>query len=185
MLTFYLEGLFNGANMNKARNAESEQYADNIADKITIELHNAANYSSIVYSAPDIALSTEGQVNLNVPPANHGSYYLTVKHRNSLETTTASPVSFAGGSISYSFDTPSKAYGDNLKPINDKYCIYAGDVNQDGMVDESDLNSIDADASGLFAGFLTNDVNGDGIVDALDLIMTDNNAAAFVTAKKP
>ena len=185
MLTLYLEGLFNGTNMNKARNAGAEQYADDIADKITIELHNASNYSSIVYSVPDVALSTSGQVNLNVPGSNYGSYYLTVKHRNSIETTTAAPVSFAGGSINYSFDRPSKAFGDNLKPINGKYCIYAGDVNQDGTVDEADLNSIDAAATDYYSGFLSTDVNGDGVVDALDLILTDNNAAAFVATKKP
>ena len=185
MLTLYLEGLFNGTTMNKARNAETEQYSDNIADKITIELHNAISYSTIVYSTSDVPISTTGQVGLNVPGNNYGSYFITVKHRNSIETTTASPISFAGGNINYSFDTSSKAFGDNLKAINGKYCIYAGDVNQDGSVDESDLNSIGIAASDYYAGFLTMDVNGDGIVDALDLVMTDNNAAAFVAAKKP
>ena len=185
MLTLYLEGLFNGTNLNKARNDGAEQYAGDIADKITVELHNASNYSTLVYSAPDIALTTTGQATLNVPSGNYGSYYLTVKHRNSVETTTAAPVYFAGGNIIYSFDSPSKTYGDNLKSINGKYCIYAGDVNQDGIINEADLNSIDAGATDYYSGFLTTDVNGDGVVDALDLIMTDNNAAAFVTAKKP
>ena len=185
MLTLYLEGLFNGTNMNKANNADAEEYSGNIADKITIELHNASNYSSIVYTAPDVALSTDGQASLHVPSGNYGSYYLTVKHRNSIETTTAAPVSFAAGNIDYSFDSPSKAYGDNLKSLNGKYCIFAGDVNQDGIVDETDMISIDNESANLLTGFLITDVNGDGVVDAIDLIMTDNNAAAFVATKKP
>ena len=74
MLTLYLEGLFNGTNMNKARNELADEFAGNIADKITIELHNASNYSTLVYSATDLALSTDGQASMHVPLSNYGSY---------------------------------------------------------------------------------------------------------------
>ncbi len=74
MLTLYLEGLFNGTNLNKARNELAEEFTGNIADKITIELHNASNYSTLVYSATDLALSTDGQASMHVPLSNYGSY---------------------------------------------------------------------------------------------------------------
>jgi len=188
MLTLYLEGLYNGTGLNKAKNATGDQYSGNIADKITVELHNSGNYATIVYSDPNVNLSTAGQATLSIPGTNYGSYYVTVKHRNSIETTTAAPVSFSGSSISYAFDTPSKAYGSNLKQLAPSplvYGIYAGNVNADGKIDDSDLSSIQTSASAFSTGYLTNDVNGDGIVDALDLIMTDNNAALFAIVKKP
>ena len=66
----------------------------------------------------------------------------------SLETTTASPVSFASNNITYSFDLPSKAYGGNLcLMIYGKYVIFSGDVNQDGTIDISDMTPVDNDAS--------------------------------------
>jgi len=185
MLTLYLEGLFRGGSMAKAQNASGDEFLGDVADKITVELHSASAYSNTVYSVSDIALSTTGQANVSIPGRNYGSYYVTVKHRNSLETTTAAPVSFANGTIEYSFDVPSKVFGNNLKGVNESYCIYAGDVNGDGFINAADINSLYSEASVFTTGYITNDVNGDGIVDAMDLILTDNNAANFIAVKKP
>ena len=171
--------------MAKAQNASGDEFLGDIADKITVELHNAGAYSTLEYSASDIALSTTGQASLSIPGRNYGSYYVTVKHRNSLETTTAVPVSFANGTIEYSFDVPSKVFGNNLKGVNESYCIFAGDVNGDGFINAADINSLSSAASVFSTGYITDDVNGDGIVDALDLIMTDNNAANFIAVQKP
>jgi hypothetical protein len=184
-LTLYLEGLFNGTSMNKTKNAIGDEFMGDIADKITVELHHAGAYSTIVYSAFDIALSTTGHASVSIPGRNYGSYYITVKHRNSLETTSATPVSFTNGSINYAFDAQNKAFGNNLKPINGNYCIYAGDVNGDGKVDAADIFVIENNASNFYTGYLSTDVNGDGLIDALDLILTDNNSAAFVMVQKP
>ncbi len=185
LLSLYLEGLFRGGSMAKAQNANGDEFLGDVADKITVELHNAGAYSTIVYSATDIALSTTGQASLSIPGRNYGSYYVTVKHRNSLETTSAAPVSFANGTIEYSFDVPSKAFGNNLKGVNESYCIYTGDVNGDGLINAADINSLYTAASAFSTGYITVDVNGDGIVDAMDLILTDNNAANFVGVQKP
>ena len=171
--------------MNKAQNASGDEFMGDVADKIIVELHNTGAYSNIVYSASDIALSTTGQANLSIPGRNYGSYYVTVKHRNSLETTTAAPVSFANGTIEYSFDVPSKVFGNNLKFVNESYCIYAGDVNGDGLINAADINNLYSAASIFSTGYITEDVNGDGIVDAMDLILTDNNAANFIMVQKP
>ena len=156
-----------------------------VAGKITVELHIAGAYSTLEYSASDIALSTTGQASLCIPGRNYGSYYVTVKNRNSLETTSAVPVSFANNNIVYSFNVPSKAFGNNLKGVNESYCIYAGDVNGDGFINATYINSLFPAASVFSTGYITDDVNGDGIVDAMDLILTDNNAANFIAVQKP
>jgi hypothetical protein len=88
--------------------------------------------------------------------------------------------------ISYSFDTPAKAYGGNLLlMITGEYVIYGGDVNQDGSVDTADMTPVDNDAAGFAYGYLASDVNGDGIVDTADMTIIDNNAAGFVGSVTP
>jgi hypothetical protein len=186
-LTLNLEGLWNGTTMNKAQGTNGNQYPGNIADKITVELRQASNYNTLVFSANGIDLSTGGQAAVRVPGTKSGSYYLAVKHRNSIETVSAAPVSFSGMSVNYNFsDNISKAYGNNLKLLlSGVYGIFTGDINGDGSVNVLDLSGIGTDASNFVSGYINTDLNGDGIIDALDLIPTDNNAAGFVSAKKP
>ncbi len=182
-LTLYLEGLYSGGGiMNKARNAAGYQFAGSIADQITLELHNAGNYAITAYSAPNINLNTDGTVSHTVPANVAGSYYVAVKHRNSLETVSAAPVAITGGTVNYDFsDMAARAYGSNLKLLEPGvFGVFAGDVNNDGVVNATDLVLINTDAAAFTRGYLGPDVNGDGIVDALDFILTDNNAALFV-----
>lgn len=180
-LTLYLEGLFNGAGLNKTQNTTGNQFPDLVADKINIELHNPLNYPTIAYSAANVSLSTTGQASINIPESTSGSYYVTVKHRNSLETVSAQPVNFSGGTKAYNFTNSAiQAYGNNLKLLaSGIYGIYAGDANADGLINATDVNLISTSATNFNIGYLTNDLNGDGIVDALDLIVVDNNAANF------
>ena len=131
-------------------------------------------------------LGTDGQASAVVPAIHGGSYYVTVKHRNSIETTTAAPVSFSPATISYSFDAPLKAYGGNLRHMSDgQYAIYGGDVNQDGSVDTGDMTPVDNDVASFATGYLPSDVNGDGTVDTADMTIVDNNTALFVNSATP
>ncbi len=186
-LNLYLEGLYAGNGlMNKARNATSEQFAGSIADKLTIELHPSSNYSSIAFSDNNVSLLCNGSADINIPAAQNGSYYITVKHRNSIAITSKLPVSFTGNSISYAFDAATKAFGNNLKSMGDGYfTLYSGDANQDGYVDTSDLIILGNQSTSMSTGYLSTDLNGDGVVDALDLILYDNNSSMFVTAILP
>lgn len=186
-LTLFLQGLWNGTGLNKAQNATGDQYLLDVADQISVELHHAADYSNIVYPATGINLSTSGQAVVSVPWTKSGWYFLTVKHRNSVETVSKDSVSFAGLNVIYNFtDNAGKAFGDNLKELaTGKYGLYSGDTNGDGVVNDVDLIEIKNDAGNFTKGYVDTDANGDGVVDALDLIMVDNNAAAFVKAIKP
>jgi hypothetical protein len=186
-LTILLEGLYESAGtMRKAQDLSGDHFPGTVADKVTVELHDAANYSGIVYSSSNVDLNTNGAINLSIPATHSGSYYITVKHRNSLETTTANPVSFSGSSVSYDFTTAaSQAYGNNMKPASGKYLIFGGDVNQDGVVNATDVDLASADATVFNAGYQSNDVNGDGQIDSADLILIDNNSVSAVNAAHP
>jgi len=123
---------------------------------------------------------------INIPAVHSGSYYITVRHRNSIATTTALPVSFAGTSISYSYSAPLAIYGGNLKVSSDNYyMIFGGDVNQDGIVDTGDMNWVDNGSASILRGYNAADATGDGIVDTSDMNLVDNNSAAIVRVRRP
>lgn len=158
-----------------------------IADEVTIELHNSLNYPVVEYSVSGLSLDVSGWVQLTVPAAKSGNYYIVVRHRNSVVTASALPVSFAGNSVEYNFrDAAAKAFGSNMKLMPDGvWAIFTGDLNQDNAVDATDISQAGTHASGFSTGYLTSDCNGDGIVEAADLILIDNNAKSFVHAVLP
>lgn len=186
-LTVYLEGLYAGSGtMNQANNESGPEFDPGIADQITIELHNAGNYGIIEFAAPNVYLSTSGSAQVLIPSALSGSYYITIKHRNSIETTSASAISFAGSTITYSFNLPAKAYGDNLRLSTDGYgLIYGGDANQENAVDTGDMTIVDNGAAAFSTGYIATDINGDGSVDTGDMTIVDNNASAFAGSILP
>ncbi|MBV6479840.1 MAG: hypothetical protein HGGPFJEG_02643 [Ignavibacteria bacterium] len=118
-----------------------------------------------------------------------GVYYLVVKHHNTIETWSKNGGEnlITDGIINnYDFtDVQSKAYGNNLILKGSKYCIYSGDVTQEGIIDGSDLSLIDNDASNFVTGYVPTDIDGNYFVDASDASITDNNAAAFIQTIRP
>ena len=200
-LTLFLEELYNGdRTMRAARNATGPQWGANIADKIVVELHSASSthYSDIIYTSPLTELSTSGQATIVIPTNLIGSYYITIKHRNSIETTTAAPVSFEGCVIFYDFSTSaSQAFGDNMRDMGEipgVFAIYCGDFAssyldefgdwhliqvQDGTVDDSDIYYA---YSTYGEGYLAADVNGDGKVNDsdVDIISANSNLPVYM-----
>ncbi len=187
-LTLFLEGLYdNGTGtMHPSMNASVPQWGATIADKITIGFHSATNYSNLVFTVSDVNLNTNGTVSISVPTTYSDSYYITIVHRNSIETVSTNPVSFAGNTINYSFDNASKAYGGNLRQKGDgTWVIYSGDTNQDGIIDAADMIQIDNDAANFVSGYVINNINGDGLIDITDMMLVTNNASTFVAKITP
>ncbi len=186
-LSLLIEGLYTGnGTLKQASDASGPHFGPGVADHVTVELHNSSDYTIVEHVVTGIELSTTGNVSVNIPPAFGGSYYITIKHRNSIETTTAIPVSFDLPVINYAFDSPGKAYGNNLQlMIDGHYAILSGDVNQDGFVDTGDMTPVDNDSEHFASGYLDPDVNGDGNVDTADMTIIDNNSAAYVARETP
>lgn len=185
-LYLLLEGLYAGnGTMTQARDASGPHFEAGITDRITVELHNSSDYSIVEHSVSNVELSTTGEATINVPHVFNGSYYITIKHRNSIETTSADPVVFDAPVVSYAFDSQDKAYGNNLLLKDMHYLVKSGDVNQDGSVDTADMTLIENDANGFTTGYVPGDVNGDGFVDTADMTFVDNNSSGFVIAETP
>ncbi len=151
--------------------------------------------SSAPYTIVDSAYTILDSLSFNAQGAfsnvSSGSYYLVIKHRNSVETWSASPVSFVRGSDTpYDFTSAAaQAYNSNQIQVStspDLWAIYSGDVNQDGYVDPLDLSLIDQDSFNYAAGIgLVTDVNGDGYADPLDLSIADQNSFNYVGIQRP
>ncbi len=186
-ITALIEGLYNGNNeMRQASDENGPHFAAGIADQISVEIHNATNYSIVEHTAAFVDLSVNGTASVDLPTSLNGDYYITLRHRNSVETTSAVPVSLSPSVISYSFVTPADVYGGNLQLMTDgAYTIFSGDVNQDGAIDTADMTPVDNDSEAYSSGYLVTDVNGDGVIDTADMTIVDNNSADYVQSAHP
>jgi Arylsulfotransferase (ASST)/Bacterial Ig-like domain len=160
----------------------------NTKDKVTLYLRNVSSPYGIVDSSTAVIDSVNMTGNFSFYNASTGTYYITTKHRNSVETWSKSGgQSFNFGHV-YSYDftsSSSQAYGNNLIQKGSKYCLYSGDVNQDGFVDLTDGGLIDSDLQNFETGYLSTDLTGDGFVDINDASLEDNNSFNFVGAITP
>jgi hypothetical protein len=186
-LNVFLEGLYAGGSaMNQAYDEFGPHFGPGIADQVNVELHNATNYSTIEYSVNNVDLSTGGNLMVSIPASFNSSYYITVRHRNSIETTSGAPVPFTGSNISYDFSTSAaQAYGDNMKSMGSVYTIWGGDVNQDGIVDTGDMNPVENESTNFTMGYVVEDVNGDGFIDTGDMNIVENNSTAIIQVITP
>ena len=159
-------------------------------DTITVYLRNALSPYALVDSSKEIidSLSLSGLFTFNNAPT--GTYYITVKHLNSIETWSKSGGEYlATDGIFYNYDftvSNTQAYGNNLRLRGSKYCLYSGDVNQDGYITLFDVIPIYNDAVNFVTGrFIKTDLTGDNIVDLTDVTIGYNNSASFISKITP
>lgn len=163
----------------------------NAKDTVRAFLRSASSPYNIIDSSKALidSVSFTGSFKFNTAPS--GTYYVVIKHRNSIETWSRSsgeiynPMTL--GSYNFS-DSLSKAYGSNMKQVDFspvRFAAYSGDVDQDGSVDASDVSSIDNDANNSVTGYVNTDLSGDKFVDAIDVSIVDNNSSNTVSAIIP
>ncbi|NVO18464.1 MAG: hypothetical protein HXX13_02125 [Bacteroidetes bacterium] len=187
-LFLYLEGLYaTGIGNHKAQDENGDHYPGPVADNISVKLAEASFPYSPVFSDDNVPLYSNGKCSISIPGSLTESYYIVIHHRNSLETWSSAPVSFTSGIINYDFSTAAtQAFGNNLKSIGGGiFAIFGGDVSQDGVIDGSDMASVDNASTAIIHGYFPSDVNGDGVVDGSDMALVDNNSTSVVTLIKP
>lgn len=164
-LQSYMEGFWDGNNL--------------IDDTLKVKLRSTTSPYSVVDSASELCGTYGGTFCFYEAPP--GNYYISVYHRNSLETWSKQPVTFTLDDFEfYDFtDLATKAYGDNEVLKLSAYCMFSGDVNQDGIIDAGDLSEVENDAANSLSGYVSSDVNGDNFVDAGDLSIVENNIGVF------
>lgn len=160
----------------------------NMKDTVTAYIRSSSAPYGIIDSASSVidSVSLTGNFRFYNVPA--GVYYISTRHRNSLETWSKSGgETFAlNGVYLYDFtSSASQAYGNNLTLTGSKYCIYSGDVDQSGAIELSDIIAISNDIIAFVTGYVNTDVNGDNVADSIDQLITYNNAIDNVAVIKP
>ena len=162
--------------------------SSNTSDIVTVQLRKNTSPYEIDDGSSGV-LSNTGFVSLNFTKIEFGRVlYIVVRHRNSIETWSSSAISFTvpNDVVSYDFtDNVSKAFGSNMVVIAGEASFYTGDVNQDGVVDGTDLSLIDNDVFNFVSGYVNTDLNNDEVVDGTDASYGENNAFNFVGLIRP
>jgi hypothetical protein len=177
-LTAYMQGFYNSSSNLLIR------------DTARVYLRNSTSPYAIIDSGK-VYLTTAGTGSITFNNATNGvNYYLQFKHRNSLETWSKSPgSSFISSALSYDFTTAAaQAFGNNMIQVDNspvEFAIYSGDVDQNGIIDGSDLLLIDNAAANFVSGYVRQDCNGDNFVDGTDAVIAGNNSENFVIKITP
>lgn len=179
---FYLaDGFMRPALMNQGVNSDST-----ITDTVEIQLRGTTSPYDLVKSTKAV-LHTNGNLSCKLNPSLFGhSYYLVLRHRNTVETWSALPVPLNNNS-SYNFSTAdTQAYGSNQVQVQTGiYALYTGDLDQTGAVDAFDYVILDPDLYNGESGYLSTDLNGDGVVDMYDYVVIDPNLYNGVVFSTP
>ena len=69
-LTVFIEGLFNGTAMNKAKNATGDQFPGSVADQILVELHNSTAPFAVAGGPYTVNVNTDGTAAVTVRSSN-------------------------------------------------------------------------------------------------------------------
>ena len=186
-LTAYLQGLYLGSGLMTASPFNADGISPtNLADTIIVELNNTATLATSYSNTATI--STSGVCNTVFPAAASGnSYYIVIRHRNSIATWSANPVLMNPAGTSFNFSSAaSQSFGGNL--MNDGtgiFMIFTGDINQDGSVDFNDYPNLDIASSSGVLGYDSNDLNGDASVDFNDYPLIDINSSNGIISITP
>ncbi len=187
---FFMEGYYDSAPVLPAmvpvRANQGIGVSTTDVDDVTVELRNGVTPFAIIATTTAM-LQTSGIATATFNSAISGSYYLVIKHRNTIQTWSANPITISAVTPTYDFtDIASKAYGSNMKEVESGvWAFYSGDITQDEVTDASDLVDISADIENSSFGYLATDINGDGSVDGSDLPILSTNIDNSVFSANP
>ena len=178
---YYLSGLaMQPVLMNQGRGSSSA-----ITDTVEVNLYHPSTHALVATSRVPVATNGTISPSFNVL---YGNYYISVKHRNSIEVWSAAPIYLSATQTNYIFyNQASSAYGSNqVEVAPGKWALYSGDLNQDGFIDSFDYPTLDADIyNGISAAYVATDLNGDGFVDSFDYPIFDANSSIGVSTIAP
>jgi hypothetical protein len=176
---------------------DSEGAATKVVDWIKVEIWNNVNFVTYPYSyevletqalllKPDGSIvDIDGSIPRFMPQS--GTVWVVIKHRNHLALM-SQPFSDLNMDTEYDFSADlNKAYRqDALDPNpmvlkNGVWCMWAGDLDDNGIIDLTDANNIRADFYAIkFDEYLDTDIDMNGITDYIDVQMAEKNFNSII-----
>lgn len=156
-------------------------------DSIEVSLALATSPYTIMYTTKNVINSTGNGVFTFPGAVQGGNYYIVVRHRNSIETWSGAAIAFPSVSNTFDFSTAiTQAFGSNLVNVgSSKYAIRSGDINQDDVIDHTDVMLLEGSLTGMPTGYQVNDLTGDNLVESTDYSLVETNSKSSITVKKP
>ncbi|MBK8981729.1 MAG: T9SS type A sorting domain-containing protein [Ignavibacteria bacterium] len=160
-------------------------------DTFTAELRTEKNPEDVFsWATSEIDKNTmEGYFRFRLPESSANGYtdcYIVLKHRNSLEIWSATPVRvFEDQANEINFTVAGNTYANNFFDAGKRTVMHSGDVNQDGFIDLEDYSLIENDVWNFTTGYAATDLNGDEFVDLEDLSIIESNIDKFLSVKSP
>lgn len=148
----------------------------NTVDWVYIQLRSASDRNTVVDETvallrnDGVVMQSDGTPGVFFNNTGSGSYYVVIYHRNHMGVMSNSLVSLPNTSTTaFNFSsTATQAYGTSqTKLVGTKYCLYAGDYNGSGVINNLDYNIWYSNNSGVNV-YLPQDGNGSGVINALD-----------------
>lgn len=187
-ISLFLEGLYMGNGlMREAQTVTGPKWGNGNSDIVRVELRSANDVNNMLFVRDSVLVSTTGQAQIDIPATFTSSCYILIKHRFSIVTCSASPVSFESQEINYSFtDNAVRAFGANQSKLADGIVgIYSGELNGDGFINILDRGLLLTDLNAARVGYLPANLNGDVYINILDRGIIMNNLNKGVTALLP
>jgi hypothetical protein len=185
-LTLFVQGYYvGGSTMTSVKLNQDGVSPDTDVEDITVELHDAVDYSLVDTAIG--TLKTDGALSVTFNTAAAGSYYIAVKGSNLVQTWSAAPQVVGTTPLNYDFSTSaSQAYGDNMSEVEPGvFALYQGDLSLDDLVDFGDYTIWEAKYLDFAFGVEPTDLNGDGLVDFVDYTIWEANYLNFIFAAYP
>ena len=107
-LKAFIEGFYIGGGQMTAvlHNNDPLNYPPNSCDVVSVELHNSGSPYGFVISK-NVVLLTDGSALVQFPnTVPQDSYYIVLRHRNSIETWSKVPLLFNGNILRFDFTAP-------------------------------------------------------------------------------
>jgi len=153
-------------------------------DTVTINVYSGF-IKSLLHSETSVLDSVTFIAPFNYQPI-HNFFMIEVKHKNSVAVRSNFILSDFEN-VFFDFTNLEHNSGFNVATIDsDPYYrtgIYSGDINQDGLIDITDISLIDNDMFNIVTGYSVTDLNGDNIVDIADANLADYNSFMFIQSQ--
>jgi hypothetical protein len=150
-----------------------------IVDWVFVELYPTVTPSVVAHTrtallqADGDVVDVDGVSALAYPSSIAGNYVVAIKHRNHLRVKTNNAIALSTGINTLNFTNGSIVGGTTPMKFSTVYMMYAGDLNQDGIINEADRTA--AWQARNLTGYNQNDCSMNGTVDATVRSTTWNN----------